>query len=129
MSSSPEAIPGSKALFWAALPPRFTAVPATQTEANSGLAVSVRPVSSVTTPSPLYPNARPPYSSGKGMPAQPSSTMAFQVARSKASGLSESRSLRSCAIGALVAQNSRALSLSMVCSSLRIMGMVAPPKC
>ena len=60
------------------------------------------------------------------MPDQPSSTIFAHVPRSKPSALSASRSLRSCEIGAFVPQNDFAVSLSMFCSSLRIIGIGVP---
>src|SRR5215831_17530610 len=60
------------------------------------------------------------------MPDQPSSTIFAHVPRSKPSALSSSRNLRSCEIGAFVVQNDFAVSLSMFCSSLRIIGIAVP---
>ena len=59
------------------------------------------------------------------MPAQPSSAIAFQVSRSNPSAEFSSRNLRSWEMGMLLAQKSLAVSLSMFCSSLSIIGMVS----
>ena len=112
-SNSPAATLGRSSAFCAAVPPRFRTVPPSQTVANIGLAASVRPVSSVTTPKPLYPNAKPPCSSGNGIPAQPSSAICDHVSRSKPSALSSSRSLRNWPIDAFSSQKLLAESLSM----------------
>ena len=80
-SSEPSAIFGRWAAFCASLPPRESAEAASTAELRNGDGISVRPISSITTPASTQPSPLPPKFSGTSRPQKPISANAFQSSR------------------------------------------------
>ena len=126
-SSEPSEIFGRCAAFCASLPPRVSADAASTAVDRNGDGISVRPISSITTPASTQPSPLPPKFSGTSRPEKPISANAFQSSRENPVASLLSRKLRRCDTGALSLIRPRALSRSMDCSSVRTSAMERIP--
>ena len=118
-SSEPSEIFGRCAAFCASLPPRVSADAASTAVERNGDGISVRPISSITTPASTQPSPLPPKFSGTSRPEKPISANAFQSSRENPVASLHRASCRRCDTGALSLIRPRALSRSMDCSSVR----------